>query len=81
MSDLITLGLYIFDVGSDIVTGVVYIIEGDTWWGGLTLAFAGMALFVTNFLSVAYVDDLDLDIRWKLVSIYFYTLQLGMLFL
>ena len=84
VSDLISLGLYLFDVGSDILTGVVYIIEGDTWWGGLTLAFTAVALVVTNLLSFRLVtndDNFDINERWKLVFIILCILQLGMLFL
>ncbi|XP_072047680.1 XK-related protein 6-like [Amphiura filiformis] len=73
------IGLYLFDVGSDIVVGVVYINEGETWWGVLTLAFAAVALVITNILS--YVDYDKIESSWRKVFWAFFILQLGMLFL
>ncbi len=35
----ITAGLTLFDIISDLVLAVVYFINGDYWWGGLTLVF------------------------------------------
>ncbi len=36
---IFTIGLSVFDIISDLVLAVNYFINGDTWWGGLTLAF------------------------------------------
>ncbi len=42
---IFTIGLSVFDIVSDLVLAVNYFIHGDTWWGGLTLAF-----FILPFL-------------------------------
>ncbi|XP_072046984.1 XK-related protein 6-like [Amphiura filiformis] len=81
LKDLVTLGLYLFDVVSDIVVGVVYIVEGDTWWGGLTLAFAAVTLVVTNVIGAALAWGDEIKSSWQIVFWAFAILQLGMLFL
>ncbi|XP_072047679.1 XK-related protein 6-like [Amphiura filiformis] len=77
--DIRAIGLYLFDVGSDIAVGAVYINEGETWWGGLTLAFAVVALVVTNVISCVDYDKIESP--WRKVFWVFTILQLGMIFL
>ena len=38
--------LYYFDIGSDVVLGIRYLVDGDIWWGQLTLAFVAFPLLV-----------------------------------
>ncbi len=47
---IFTAGLTLFDVISDLVLAVDYFINGDRWWGGLTLAF-----FILPFISGVFL--------------------------
>ncbi len=81
LSSIFTLGLYIFDTGSDILVGVAYLREGETWWGSVTLTFAGLAFILTNITAIGIVYFADINDLWKLIFIPFAVLQLGMLFM
>ncbi|XP_072046639.1 uncharacterized protein [Amphiura filiformis] len=84
LKDLYALVLYLFDVGSDIAVGVLYIMDGDTWWGSVTLTFAVVALVLTNIIVVK--QPIYSSARYggssqrKKVFRVFATLQLGMLY-
>ena len=88
--------LHIVDIGTDVSSGVHYLQSGNTWWGILTLCFAGAGLIVSNLVSIwQYVNKKEFDEKvsirkmnfnllknpWKTIYILLLILQLGALFM
>ncbi len=54
----ITAGLTLFDIISDLVLAVKYFINGDYWWGGLTLAFFILPFIIGVLFLWKVIPDL-----------------------
>ena len=66
------LGLFLFDVGSDIYNGVNFIDEGNKIWGIIILGviFIPMTVFYVGFAKMKYHDE-NSSQRKKLLIIFF----------
>lgn len=57
---VVALLLYLWDTVADILLVVKYLQEMNFVWMGLTLAFLGIGLFVTQIFSFVWIrDDMD----------------------
>jgi hypothetical protein len=51
--------LFIFDMVTDIVVGVLYGLKGEYWWFGLTLFFIIVPLFIVGLVAATQTVDND----------------------
>ena len=58
--------LFIFDMVTDIVVGVLYGLKGEYWWFGLTLFFIIVPLFIVNVMAAYQTFYASTKLAWCL---------------